>query len=580
MSVLDTPRVYFRGQMTWDPMVTNNYDQLYDLAAGKPKLDGGTVVEYRERARQTIVQGNWNVHGTHRAAFVETTVQGVDRGHGPDRDDALVGAPVSFTGMLVDVEPYGATSSQLFFDQLACGVDGGSQVLAPSAGPVVARRINFARNLSYRVIAGVASVVWQTSFPTARGLSIRPAGSAVLEAFAGSLHDGGARGVTVRFNAYRTTYYGAEEPSDADAEDLAARIAGGGFHPNPARSTIVGVIGPWYGHEPSSVPADRVLARGTGSRVGTAFAKVHDRRLTIDLGNSVPETGFGLEKLDLGPLTVVAATPAGEVVLGTLPPASYDTAAYEATSGLVELALDEAQAAAAPAGDLEVRTQDGTPLLREQPLTVCADPASLYLEEGDGGAVGLRAFERGGPPSSPVSITVVDVQGPLSPVEVQTDVDGRADVPVGPSAPGSWTVILVPWRGVAPPAPTRLVPELHEYFTVRTTPADAEIAGLAPTWDNVYERVLRDWEALAPCMDNWLRLGDEEQCRAYAPLIRKLTSREHFDSYRYMPVTRDLTRGQRTLLHRWCDAVTAGPARLEAAPAETPPRRDPFGRGF
>lgn len=581
MSVLDTPRVYFRGQMTWDPIVTNNFDQLYDLSTGKPKLDGGTAADYREQARQAIVQGNWNVHGTHRSTFVETTVSGVDRGRGLELDDALVGVPVSFTGMLVDVDPYGATSSQLFFDQLSCGIDGGSQILAPRAGPVVARRINFSRNQSYRVIAGVASVIWQTSFPTGGGLSVHPRGSTVLEALADALEDDDTQGLTVRFNAYRTTYYGTPRPTPQQAQELAARVAAGGFHPNPARSMIVGVVGPWRRGEPPSVPADRVLARAPGSPVSTAFAKVSDGRLTIDLANSVPETGFDLQKLDLGPLSVVARTAGGDVALGTLPFASYNTIAYNATSGIADLPLDGGQVAATRGGNLEVRAGNGTPVLREQPLTVCSDQPNVYLEEGEGAIVRLRAFERGAKPSSPVTVTLVEVGGAPVPAQVQTNADGEVTIPIVGNMAGSWTWVLVPWRGQAPSPPTQ-VTDRSEYFTLRTTPADAQIAALDPTFQNVHENVLRDWEALAPCMDNWLRLGDEEQCTAYAPLVKKLTSRERFNDFRYMPVTRDLSRGQRALLHRWCDAVMAPAPPVAAAEvgAEDTPERDPFGRGF
>ncbi len=581
MSVLDAPRVYFRGQMTWDPMVTNNFDVLYDLDTGKPKLGNGTAADYREQARQTIVQGNWNVHGTHRSTFVETTVTGVDLGAGREVDDPLVGVPVSFTGMLVDLDPYGATSSQLFFDQLSCGIDGGCQVRAIRNGPVVARRINFARNSGYRVIAGVASVVWQASFVAGDRLAIRPHGSPVLEALAGLVEAGDAKGVTVRFNAYRTAYYGTDSPTPQQAEELAAQIAAGGFHPNPARSVIVGVIGPWLDGEPPAVPADRVLARATRSPVSTAFAKVGDGRLSIDLANSVPETGFDLEKTDLGTLSVVSRTTGGDVTMGTLPFESYDTAAYDAASGIVDLPLDGTGMAAARAGNLEVRGPDGTVLLREQPLTVCADQANLYLEEGEGAAVRLRVFERGERPSSPVSVMLVELGGPALPPSVETDAAGQVTVPINGSSPGSWTWVLVPWLGQAPAPPTRLVTEQNEYFTLRVTPADADIAALDPTWQNVYEKVLRDWDALAPAMDNWLRLGDEEQCRAYAPLIRELTSRARFDDFRYMPVTRDLSRGQRTLLHRWCEAVTAGTTPEAGVPQAAPAReRDPFGRGF
>lgn len=585
MSVLDTPRVYFRGEITWDPMVTNNFDQLYDLATGKPKLNGGTAADYREQARQTIVQGNWNVHGTHRSAFVETTVSGVDRGRGLELDDPLVGVPVAFAGMLVDLDPYGSSSSQLFFDSLSVGIDGGCQIRARRNGPLVARRINFARNSGYRVIAGVASVVWQGSFATGDRLAVRPHGSPALQAMAELLESGQARGLTVRFNAYRTAYYGTPEPTDEDSADLAAQIAAGGFHPNPARSVMVGVIGPWFDGEPPAVPGDRVLARAARSPVSTGFAKVAGGRLSVDLANSVPETGFDLVKADLGPLSVVARTRGGDVTLGSVPYAGYDAAAYDATSGIVDLSLDDAAATAAANGDLEVRAANGVPLLREQRLTVCADQANVYLEEGEGAAVRLRVFERGGRLTSPASVMLVEVGGSTSlPSSVETDAAGEVTVPVSGTTAGSWTWMAVPWRGQPPPPPPRLVPDQNEYFSLRVTPADAGIAALDPTWQNVYENVLRDWEALAPCMDNWLRLGDEQQCRAYAPLIKELTSRARFDDFRYMPVTRDLSRGQRALLHRWCDAVAAGaPTAARADPAvATGPRRvpDPFGRGF
>ncbi|MGH3871784.1 MAG: hypothetical protein ACRDSR_09790 [Pseudonocardiaceae bacterium] len=576
MSVLDTPRIYFRGQITWDPIVTNNYSQFYDLATSKPTLGAGTVAAYRERARRAVPRGNWNAHGTHRSTFFETTVTGVDLGDGLQVDDALVGVPVSFTGKLVDLDPYGATTSQLFFDELSCGIQGGSQILASRGSPMVARRINFARNTGYQVIAGGASVIWQASFPTGGGLSVQPRGSAVLAGLHDVLcSDDDVAGLTVRVNAYRTVYYGTEAPTAQQAQDLADRIAQGGFHPNPARSLIVGVIGLWRTGEAPSVPGDRVLARAGDSPVWTAFAKVSDGRLTIDLSNSVPETGFDVPKLDLGPLTVVAKAEGGDVPLGSFDYVDYDTAAYEATSGIVTLPLDPCLAATASAADVEVRAPDGTVLLTEQPLTVVADPPDLYLEEGEQASVSLRALLRGRRPDAPVSVTMVEVDGPLPPLQVQTDENGEVTVPINGGKAGSWTWVLVPWQGAAPTPPTSLDPGLSEYLVLRTTPADAEIAALEPTWENVHQYVLRDWEALAPCMDNWLRLGDEQQCRAYARLVRRLTSRERFDDYGYMPVTRDLSQGRRTLLHAWCDAVTG---EVTAPRAAVP--KDLFGRGF
>ena len=40
-----------------------------------------TVADLK-RTRVPLPHGNWNMHGTHRCAFVETTVTGVDLGCG------------------------------------------------------------------------------------------------------------------------------------------------------------------------------------------------------------------------------------------------------------------------------------------------------------------------------------------------------------------------------------------------------------------------------------------------------------------------------------------------------------------
>jgi hypothetical protein len=93
------------------------------------------------------------------------------------------------------------------------------------------------------------------------------------------------------------------------------------------------------------------------------------------------------------------------------------------------------------------------------------------------------------------------------------------------------------------------------------------IARLPPTWANVHGQVLQNWEAMAPCMDNWLRLGDADQVKSFAPLLHKLTDKANFELFRFMPVTRDMTAGERTLLYAFLDDKPA------AALAEAAPRR-------
>jgi hypothetical protein len=47
----------------------------------------------------------------------------------------------------------------------------------------------------------------------------------------------------------------------------------------------------------------------------------------------------------------------------------------------------------------------------------------------------------------------------------------------------------------------------------------------------VHAKVLANWEAMAPCMDNWLRLGDEAQVKAYGKLIKRLTDKRNFEAF-------------------------------------------------
>ena len=185
MSVLETPRVYFAGQIAWDPITTNNYPANYDEQVTETLFSvEQDVQQFRDQAIDDVLAiGSWNPQGTHRSTFFDTEVNGVDTGGGTSTADPFVGAPVNFLGMLVDCEPYGAFSSQLYFDAINLGVDGSYRIFAPRADRVTARYINFFRyrDKASSIIAEIASVNWQTSFPKGGGLvvdALRFAGAA------------------------------------------------------------------------------------------------------------------------------------------------------------------------------------------------------------------------------------------------------------------------------------------------------------------------------------------------------------------------------------------------------------------
>jgi hypothetical protein len=568
MSVLETPRFYFKGEVSWDPIVTNNDPQHYDEATAEPVFSTAAdkVAAFRKQAIADVTQGgNWNPHGTHRATFFNSTVTGFDAGAGDASKDPFVGASAWLTGMLVDLEPYGASSSQIFFDRVSFGVEGGYSLIAPRRTRFTGRYINFARNSDNTMIAGVGSIVWQTSFAKADGLTVGAHDSPFLQTLKGALDQPGVLGLTLRFNAYRTIYFddptlrNGSAATQAAAVALAAKLGAGGFQPNPARSLIVGVVGLWRDGETTSEPSERVLRpAGAQPPIAGAFARIDGQRLTLDLANSIPETDANLTKLDLGPLTVAAVDAAGKdvAVIGALPYAQYDRAAYERAAGIVTLPLTQQSAKAASENDLVLRQADGTVLAAEARLRAIPQTPNLYRDEGQATNAGFQLYEHGEPlrKITPVEIYTLDANGaPVGqPQSINSDATGRLDVSV--PASGGAILTLVPSLGGDPAPNGGVDPQTYTYMYIRTLPADADIAALAPTWKNVFARVLANWAAMAPCMDNWLPLDDEAQVKARKAMLKRLTDPAHFEEFRFMPVVRDMTAGERTLLYKFLDA--------------------------
>jgi hypothetical protein len=634
MSVLETPRIVFRGNIAWDPIVTNNYSTLYDENQSESVLPPADttydqVLAFRTEAitdvdpnvnPETRTQRNWNPQGTHRSVFYDlsapdsacvdsaitnSAISGVDLGSGVSTDDPFVGAPARFSGKLVDLEPYGSFSSQLFFDSMTFGIDGGCRIAARRRTRVTARYINLGRNQVY-YIAGFASVVWQTSFLT-EDLIIDAFDSVALQHLLAALDQPGVIGLTVRWVNYRTIYYDCPElaanpmvSSDVDlrtfkAQQLISKLqindcsGGAVWQPNPARSKMVGVIGLWREGEPLHEPGDRALITTafpgvTGPPgqmcVATAFARLDGDRLTLDLGSSMPEEDLALNKKNWGIVDVVAADSSLPGGFARLARIGYDEAAhpgcqayyareyYEAQSGIVTLDVDSS---AIPSGAaLQLRVGDDI-LLAEVAVRAIPLVPNLYIDEGDSAQATFQIHVNGVPGGAGTDVTVWTYDSSGNPRAAtwsgQANPDGRFSVPITNSSPGC--IGYVPVIGANQPAPTvGLYPQVTTYAYVRTLPADDAVAAMATTWDNVYTLVLANWNAMAPCMDNWLDLHDPDQIRAFGAVIKQLTDPANIEAFSYMPVTRDMTAGERALLYQFLDApAPAAHARLAA---ETP----------
>jgi hypothetical protein len=595
MSILETPRILFRGNMSWDPIVTNNKARFYDETTGTtelPKGAGADAKAFRSRVeayRKEAIAGNfWNVHGTHRSSFYDlaeadptcpqsaigaSEIYGVDLGKGTAAD-ALVGSPVRFTGMLVDLEPYGNSSSQLFFEKMTFGIAGASRIVARRRTKVTARYVNFRRN-SAGAIAGVASIVWQTSFDKA-GLQIDVLDSAGLRTLANALNDADVLGLTVRWYNYRTIYFDTPVPNNQDPRMAALQQAlvkkltisdpagNNVFQPNPARSKMVGSVGLWRRGEPAEEPGDRALVPPDAQQIATAFARVDGDRLTIDLGNSIPETGLDLNKRDFGPIEVHAVGQGhADQLLATLSPADYDLQAYEGASGLVTKTIDSTKFV--ETDSLELRASGAT-LLQEQPVRIVPNEPNIYADEGDKRSTTFQILVHGKPQRQPVrSVKLVQCTSEFKPIgEIPLIADANGVVSFNVPTKDAGVSVYIPLADSQTFTPGPGITQQYTYLNVRCLPADDLVAALQGTWDNVYCQVLSNWNALAPCMDNWLDLYDPAAVHAYGSVIKRLTDPANRESFLFMPVTRDMTKGQRTLLYAFLDGAPGSKSLLKA----------------
>lgn len=168
------------------------------------------------------------------------------------------------------------------------------------------------------------------------------------------------------------------------------------------------------------------------------------------------------------------------------------------------------------------------------------------------------------------SLSTLDYSGSTiqSTVQVETDANGQLSFPIDTSAGAVASYVPVPGAMPNPNLPTNGInTQINTYMYARTLPADTAVGQLPATFDNVYANVLANWNAMAPCMDNWLNLADEGQVLAYGPAIKGLTDPAAFENYRFMPVTRDMTTGERTLLYNFLDGVVVQPSVAESAQA-------------
>jgi hypothetical protein len=225
--------------------------------------------------------------------------------------------------------------------------------------------------------------------------------------------------------------------------------------------------------------------------------------------------------------------------------------------------------------NLAITAADGTRYLEEDVLRAVPLQPNLYVNQGEAASLAVQVYQRGVPVGAGVTVTMSDMNATqATAISAKTDSSGQASFALQSAAPEVIGWVFQTGDSPVLPLGNAFSPLKFTYAYQRVLPAESDIGNKEPNWDNVYTYVMANWHAMAPCMDNWLRLDDEQQVRSYANIIKLLTDPASFENYRFMPITRDMSNGQRALLYNFLNSPVVVGAAPEVATAATSGRGD------
>ena len=547
MSYLDVPRLHFFGAFTADPSTINNDPANYD-PSNWSNLDLA-----------------WNPHGSHAWSIqgeIQSFIDQDGQCHDASSNDKLVGAtihnitPLTVPAKLVDLDTDAQTRTRLYGLNLEIALPGSSD--------------SFLLQGSFLETAALLNL-WFARVPSTQG---DPAASAAWQSVLQDLKWGDLSASPL-----------LQQLQQVSPASLSIRLSVYAFDASRSSPTfkqgkIVGAIGPRAADEPRHLVAGRFLSPPANSKLWDAPAKVDEshKRLTLDLGNSIPEQSAAGPPLDFGDMRAAILTSSGPVVLGKI---DYSQAQYQLTAGVVQIddltAEQIKQLSDNPLGILVSKGggthvgEDTLIALQENAdgIHIQADGATLILNPGDKAAVDLYVTEYGRPKAGyqvPLQLVNVGINSdpatgndPASgisfPAETApTDANGRTQIPLLANDPipipdrrrfigGQLYYIGGAWMSHADQF-------LGGPLIVKVFNARQEIPN--PTWKDV-QPILVQYYTLYPYMAGKVDLSSYGAVKTSKEAIKFDLSLSVSDP-RYMPVSRDLSRDEQALILRWIES--------------------------
>ena len=606
MSVLTLPRIHFNGGFHTSPTTSNNdYESIAIDEANvvlKEPLLSMTDAQARQWLMSTFtapsngqvwIRCGWNYYGDYDTNLDNATVTAVTCTDGSiPASDPLLSAAVTLVGeagsppVIVDCDPTGIVTTQIFTGGFSVG-SGALGIQARSTTRCYSRWRNNLRNVS-TAPGNAAAAIFQFAVPKA-GITVSGAAqSGVLNQLQQALAE--ALGLIFQFTVYQVL------PTMTEAA-LAAQFQQGNFVSNPAVGLAVGTIGLWENGDLETEVNGRRLNppstfnltyNGNPYTLGTAAfqAQPSGKVISLNFANTIPETGYTapLQKVNLGTLRLMAQPPGGgdPQLAGEIAPGQYDYAAYSVRGGIVDVALRPGiDIANSQFSLLEDASQGDTVLLAEPDFVVESDSRAIYFDQPDPATVNVFVTQRGAPPTADVTLKLWEYQfQPEPPVDGLTTWDllpakvhrigypSEITVTAGqpqPIAitvqsvnPGSLSLVYTVNNDPPPDNNSPVFPWMYAYFTnMRVLPEDNFDSITAPTYQDIYQHILRYYYLIYPAMSQVIPFNSEDAVRAAATAMLDRLDPANWESCLFMPVTREMSRGKRTLFARWTDSVKA-----------------------
>jgi hypothetical protein len=629
MSLFDFPRINFKGTIQLNPGTANNDDYAQAPSTTMPASWGpfageafGLIDSKLVQARtygmsdaafiawvqqmqmlsgsSPIMPSEWNYYGD-MSSTATTKIVGVQTAPGQSYDAAdpsvplssLIGAPLTFSGGITDVNSEGSPpATQFFLDTISLN----SVELKGSPSKGACQWLNFYRNVNLVADGGAGGYIYHVLL-NSDGKSLEIPGI--------SPH---ARGVVIRYYLYRTL----QGITGSALEQVYAQQ-----QQNPATLEIVGTIAPLGDEEPILTgPTGRLLIANTPSiltppgsqnngpnglfALAPAVLQQNGTVISADFSGTFPDNYQGTTnpKYNFGEVSLTVTGGGSTATIALVPYA--DTAAGDARGWIFDFDISSNAAAQKALQDPEATFSLAHPIygtvlgetdyyFTTNQQAIYAEqfgPGDTFLNQGTTEQATVSVYRRGKllaakecPPITVWQYRSIPIQSPGNAIALNSNFKPGDAIVVDTEQPGNYLFTFTindannpvpggyppqnytgfqnpPWITIAPSISLRILPNGEDFSHYYEDPdADEPVGNELLTFDVVYANVLRTYYLLYPAMNQVFPLNSEKEVTKRAKGILARTEMSLWMTTGYMPRTRDMSHSRRTLLRAWCRKV-------------------------